>query len=157
MSRNVRKRTFLHAHNEDSDQPAHPRSLIRVFIVRMKELCILGYPKCTQWRFWSDCANAQADSHRLIWIFTGCTCSKVRFLTLRFIWLWWVIWICTVSICPKEAVSYGEGMGLKLMSKDLRLTYTVCLFQMKTTAKNKLHFTSLSVESDNYAALASFH
>ena len=36
------------APNEDSDQPAHPRSLIRVFVVRMKKLCILGYPKCDQ-------------------------------------------------------------------------------------------------------------
>ena len=31
--------------NEDSNQLAHPRSLIRVFVVRMKKLCILGYPK----------------------------------------------------------------------------------------------------------------
>ena len=31
---------------EDSDQPAHPRSLIRVFVVRSKKLCILGYLKC---------------------------------------------------------------------------------------------------------------
>ena len=23
--------------------------------------CILGYPKCAQWRFWSECADAQAD------------------------------------------------------------------------------------------------
>ena len=27
----------------------------------MKKLCFLGYPKCSKWRFWSDCANAQAD------------------------------------------------------------------------------------------------
>ena len=26
----------------------------------MKNFCILGYSKCTHWRFWSDCANAQA-------------------------------------------------------------------------------------------------
>ena len=45
------------APNEDSDQPAHPRSLIRVFDVRMKKLCILTFPKSAQWRFWSDCAN----------------------------------------------------------------------------------------------------
>ena len=32
-----------------------------VFIVFRKKLCIIGYPKCAQWRFWSDCANAQAD------------------------------------------------------------------------------------------------
>ena len=36
------------APNEDSDQPAHPRSLIRVYVVRMNKLCILGYPKCAQ-------------------------------------------------------------------------------------------------------------
>ena len=35
-------------------------SLIEVFIV-WKESCILGYPKCTHWRFWSDCTNAQTD------------------------------------------------------------------------------------------------
>ena len=49
------------APNEDSNQPAHPRSLIRIFIVRMTKLCIICNPKCVQWRFWSDCANAQAD------------------------------------------------------------------------------------------------
>ena len=49
------------ASNEDSNQPAHPRSLIRAFVVRMKKPCIPGFPKCDQWRFWSDCANAQAD------------------------------------------------------------------------------------------------
>ena len=32
-----------------------------VFVVHMNKRCSLGYPKCAQWRFWSDCANAQAD------------------------------------------------------------------------------------------------
>ena len=27
----------------------------------MKKHCILSYPKCVQWRCWSDCANAQSD------------------------------------------------------------------------------------------------
>ena len=49
------------APTEDSNQPAHPRSLIRAFVVRMKKLCILGYPKSAQRRFRSDCANAQSD------------------------------------------------------------------------------------------------
>ena len=49
------------APNEEWDQPAHPRSQIRVFVGSMKKLCILGYPKCAQRRFWSDCANAQSD------------------------------------------------------------------------------------------------
>ena len=29
--------------------------------IRVKKLSILGCPKCAQWRFWSDCANAQSD------------------------------------------------------------------------------------------------
>ena len=41
-----------------------------------KNLCNLGYPKCAQWRFWSDCANAQADlnlhrAHMAVGTFTG--------------------------------------------------------------------------------------
>ena len=35
--------------------------MIRVFDVCMRKLCILGYPKCTQWWFWSDFANVKAD------------------------------------------------------------------------------------------------
>ena len=38
---------------EDSYQPACPRSLIRVFAIRMENLYILVYPKCPQWRLWS--------------------------------------------------------------------------------------------------------
>ena len=49
------------APNEDSDQTAHSRGLIRVFVVSRKKLGIVGYPKFAQWRFWSDYANAQAD------------------------------------------------------------------------------------------------
>ena len=32
-----------------------------VFVVRMMKLGILGYLSCAQGRFWSGCANAQAD------------------------------------------------------------------------------------------------
>ena len=35
------------------------RSILSFFVVGMKKLCILGYQKCAQWRFWSDCMNAQ--------------------------------------------------------------------------------------------------
>ena len=53
--------------NEDSNQPAHPYRLIRIFVVRLNKLCILADSKCTQWRFRSDCANAQADLN-LRWV-----------------------------------------------------------------------------------------
>ena len=52
--------------SEDSDQPGHPPSLFRVFAVHMKKAWVLSYPLSTQWRLWSDWADAQADL-RLCW------------------------------------------------------------------------------------------
>ena len=67
---NVRKCTFCHVcPNENSNQSAHPHSLIRVFVARGKEHCIRGYLKCAQWRFW---------------IFARRTCPKGRFLAWGF-------------------------------------------------------------------------
>ena len=50
-----------------------------VFAVRMKKAWMLSYPMSTQWRLWSDWADA-----RLIWVFAGCT---VILLVLS-----WLIW-----------------------------------------------------------------
>ena len=47
--------------SEDSDQPGHPPSLIRVFAVRMKKACVLSYPLSAWRRLWSDWSDAQAD------------------------------------------------------------------------------------------------
>ena len=49
------------APSDDSDQPGHPPSLIRVFAVRMKKAWVLSYPLSAQRRLWSDWADAQAD------------------------------------------------------------------------------------------------
>ena len=49
------------APSEDSGQPGHPPSLIRVFAVRMKKAWVLSYPLSAQRRLWSDWADAQAD------------------------------------------------------------------------------------------------
>ena len=49
------------APSEDSDQPGHPPSLIRVFAVRMKKAQVLSYPLSAQRGLWSDWADAQAD------------------------------------------------------------------------------------------------
>ena len=54
------------APSEDSDQPGHPPSLIRVFADRMKQAWVLSYPLSAQRRLWSDWADAQADL-RLRW------------------------------------------------------------------------------------------
>ena len=49
------------APSEDSDQPGHPPSLIRVSAVRLKQNWVLSYPLSAQRRLWSDWADAQAD------------------------------------------------------------------------------------------------
>ena len=51
MTRSMRKHTFWHVPNEDSNGPVHPRSLIRVIVVHMKKHCILGCRKSALWRF----------------------------------------------------------------------------------------------------------
>ena len=49
------------APSEDSDQPGHPPSLIKVFAVRMKKALAISYPLSAQRRLWSDRTDAQAD------------------------------------------------------------------------------------------------
>ena len=49
------------APSEDSDQPGHPPSLIRVFAVRTKKAWVLSYPLSARRRLWSVWADAQAD------------------------------------------------------------------------------------------------
>ena len=51
------------APSEDSDQPGHPPSLIRVFTVCMKKSWVLNYLLSAERRLWSDWADAQADLH----------------------------------------------------------------------------------------------
>ena len=70
MSRDITKPKNKCAHSEDSDQPGHLLSLIRVFAVRMRKAWVLSYPLSTQRRLWSDWADAQ-----LIWVFARCTAT----------------------------------------------------------------------------------
>ena len=66
MLMNIRAASWQNQQNdcapsEDSDQPGHLPSLIRVFAVRMKKAWVLSYPLSAQRRLWSDWADAQAD------------------------------------------------------------------------------------------------
>ena len=73
------------APSEDSDEPGHPPSLIRVFSVRMKKAWVLNYPLSAQRRLWSDWADAQADLS-LRWAhshFVGFVMSRLRSLSSR--------------------------------------------------------------------------
>ena len=52
---------MVRAPSDNSDQPEHPPSLIRVFSVRMKKPWVLSYPSSAQRRLWSDWADTQAE------------------------------------------------------------------------------------------------
>ena len=56
-------KTYLRtcAPSEDSDQPVHSRSLIRIFTGHILDREGCKVSSCRQRRLWSDCADAQAD------------------------------------------------------------------------------------------------
>ena len=66
--------------SEDSDQPGHPPSLIRVFAVRTKKHWVLSYPLSALRR-----PDQTGRMPRLICIFAGRTCHFVGFVMRRFI------------------------------------------------------------------------
>ena len=74
-----RQQTYLRtcAPSKDSDQPAHLRSLIRIFAGRIVDSQWCKVSSCGQRRHWLYCADVQADLN------VRCTCQKVHFLTLR--------------------------------------------------------------------------
>ena len=47
--------------SEDSDQPAHSRSLIRIFTGRILDSQDCKVSSCEHQWLWTDCGNAQAD------------------------------------------------------------------------------------------------
>ena len=61
MSRSTTKHKMTCAPSEDSDQPEHPPSLIRVFAVRTMGSWGPNISSCGQLRLWSDWADVQAD------------------------------------------------------------------------------------------------
>ena len=63
LSCNDRKHTFWHVRSTNAQITLRICTVIRNFIDRMKKPCIFGYPKYAQWRYWSDCANAQSDQY----------------------------------------------------------------------------------------------
>ena len=54
--------------SEDSDQPGHPPSLIRVFAIRMKKAWVCSYPLSP-----SKDLDQTGRMPRLIWVFAGCS------------------------------------------------------------------------------------
>ena len=74
---------MAYAPSEDSEQPGHLPSLIRVFAVRMKKAWVLSYSLSTQRRLWSDWVDAQADLS-LRWAHDHFVCFVMRRLICCF-------------------------------------------------------------------------
>ena len=92
------KKPWVHSYplsppSEDSDQPGHPPSLIRVFKVRMKKPLVLSYPLSAEQRLLSDWADAQADLS-LSWAhthFVGLVMSRlISIITKLSVILYWI-------------------------------------------------------------------
>ena len=79
--------------SEDSDQPAHPRRLIRVFADRR---CLLQLPYYQKRDTWTPCHTGWM--YRLIWVFAGHTGLFVSFIVHWLLYLWVCGFICDVCV-----------------------------------------------------------
>ena len=86
------------APSEDSDQPGHPPSLIRVFTVCMKKTWVLSYPFSAQRRLWSD----WADLICLRWAHT-------HFVGFVMSWLKWFRYPYYVNCVPTTLFNLGPS------------------------------------------------
>ena len=101
--------------SEDSDQPGHPPSLIRVYAVRMKKAWVLSYPLSTQRRFRSDWADAQADLS-LHWAhthFVGFVMSRFRLLAF------WLLKMVSYQGWPNPHSDQGQYIKEYHLKRDL--------------------------------------
>ena len=101
------------APSEDSDQPGHLSSLIRVFAVGMKKPWVLSYPLSRQRKLWTDWADAQAGLS-LCWAHRS------------FCWLIWrgsFIWVC-----------FQESLALSAAPSIVRMWWAIdTRFQSEST------------------------
>ena len=112
--------------SEDSEQPGHPPSLIRVFAICMKKAWILSYPWIAHRRLCSDWADAQADLS-LRWVHT----HFVGFVMSRLIMSSLVksLWKCILwHVCsPQPRVPFEKEGGIRT-----RVSFWIWHLKLKT-------------------------
>ena len=103
------------ASSEDSDQPGHPPSLIRVFAVRMKKAWFLSYPLSAHSFCWFSHAVAQFSSMFLTddifmyfmdWVNKMLLCS-----------VWYPVFYDLYPSCTSWSSRLGKGSSLHLRIK----------------------------------------
>ena len=96
------------APSENSDQPRHPPSLIRVFAIRMKKAWVLSYPLSAQRRLWSDWASAQSD-------------LSLRWAHMPFCWFCHeAAYICLISVLSLDSYVFSNDTRMNKKSKQIK-------------------------------------
>ena len=127
--------------SEDSDQPGHPPSPIRVFAVRVKKPWVLSCPLSAQRRLWSGWADAQADLS-LHWAHT----HFVGFVTSRLLYEK----SCTSLLIPMLVVLFFvictvSGFSVQLFQHQLLSSYIsfyFCIQYKQYTKTNEIYLCS---------------
>ena len=116
LSRDMTKPTIECAPSQDSDQPEHPPSLIRVFAVCMKKAWALIYPVNAQRRLRSDWADAQTDLS-LRWAHSH---------TVGFVVSWLISLTKTIGRKIKSGETFGQNCHYQLLrGKSFRNYFSV--------------------------------
>ena len=113
------------APSEDSDQPGHPPSLIRVFAVRTKKSGSLA----THWAHSED-SDQTGRMPRQIWVFAGCTCHFVGFvmMQLKCIHKLEIFFWAYCCLCEILSLKYLSAISLSLWVL-LNISFS-CLFNL---------------------------
>ena len=104
-----RTNKMMSLHSEDSGQPGHPPSLIRVFAAHMKNPLVLSYPLSAQQRLWSAWASGWTESSlgaQVILLVLSCggsfvfQWSQIAFMyTCVYIFVSWFVFIlCSIML-----------------------------------------------------------
>ena len=125
------------APSEDSDQPGHPPSPIRVFPVCMKKAWVISYPLSAQRRLWSDWADAQTDPS-LRWVhthFVGFVMSWLKFCVSFIPKTLPDEAVTCMNICqPWNRVNTADDCLQQLSHVMRKPAYTICKQQRRTSA-----------------------
>ena len=120
------------APSEDSDQPGHPPSLIRVFAVRMKKAWVLSHPLSAQQRLWSDWADAQADLS-LRW-------AHSHFVGFVMSWLkWFNTWLLAHNVMRTMKTFKAIKSQLKQSHDKQILTLVIFSYEICETCWMSIH------------------
>ena len=101
--------------SEDSDQPGHLFSLIRVFAVHMRKAWVLSYPLSTPWRLWSVWVDAQTDLS-LLWVL------------MPFCWFYHVAaHLSQNTITPSKSQASSKDSDQPVHLRCMIRVFTVCV------------------------------